>query len=302
MKPMFFIPDSFIEDLMDEDLHILDVTTAALGIENEKGSIECFPKRGCVVAGLDEAARVFEKTGAVAKVLCANGSFLEAGTICMKVQGTAGALHAVYKIAQNIMEYSSGIAMRCRTLVRNARQAAPRVEVAVTRKHFPGTKLLSLKAALAGGASIHRLGLFDSILVFDQHREFTGGSEGFRAMVREVGDRFPEKKVVAEAQSPEEALAFVRAGVDVVQCEKFAPRTLQDTVAAIRQIDPRVKISAAGGIDADNAADYAATGVDVLVTSWVYFGKPEDIKMRFSAESVTGMLAGVMTVTLSDGS
>jgi molybdenum transport protein len=60
-----------------------------------------------------------------------------------------------------------------------------------------------------GGASIHRLGLFDSILVFDQHREFTGGSEGFRATVREVGDRFPEKKIVAEAQSPEEALAFV---------------------------------------------------------------------------------------------
>jgi molybdenum transport protein len=50
-----------------------------------------------------------------------------------------------------------------------------------------------------------------------------------------------------------------------------------------------VKISAAGGIDADNAADYAATGVDVLVTSWVYFGKPEDIKMRFSTESATGL-------------
>jgi molybdenum transport protein len=205
----------------------------------------------------------------------------------MKVQGSAGALHAVYKIAQNIMEYSSGIATRCRTLVQNARQAAPRVEVAVTRKHFPGTKLLSLKAALAGGASIHRLGLFDSILVFDQHREFTGGSEGFCVMVRGVADRFPEKKIVVETQSLEEALAFVRAGVDVVQCEKFEPRTLKDTVAAIRQIDPRVKISAAGGINADNAADYAATGVDILVTSWGYFGKPEDIKMRFSAKPAT---------------
>jgi molybdenum transport protein len=284
---MFFIPDSFIESLMEEDLHVFDVTVAALGIENEEGGIECFPKRRCVVAGLDEAARVFAKAGAVAEVLCANGSLLEAGTICMKVRGTAGALHAACKIAQNVMEYSSGIATRCRTLVQNARQAAPRIEVAVTRKHFPGAKLLSLKAALAGGASIHRLGLFDSILVFDQHREFTGGSEGFCAMLREIGDRFPEKKIVVEAQSPEEALAFVRAGADVVQCEKFEPRALQDAVAAMRRIDPRVKISAAGGIHADNAADYAAAGVDALVTSWVYFGKPEDIKMRFSAKPAT---------------
>jgi molybdenum transport protein len=61
---MFFIPDSFIEKLLAEDIHIMDVTTEALGIEDAEGFIECFPKRGCVVAGIEEAARAFEITGA----------------------------------------------------------------------------------------------------------------------------------------------------------------------------------------------------------------------------------------------
>ena len=280
---MFFIPDRFIEDLMAEDLHIMDVTTEALGIGNETGVIECFPKRDCVAAGVEEACRVFAAAGADAEIIHGNGSEIEAGTVFLRAQGTAGSLHASYKTAQNIMEYSSGIATRCRAMVTNARRASPDIEVSVTRKHFPGAKLLSLKAALSGGASIHRLGLSDSILVFDQHRTFTGGNEGFVKLVEKISRRFPEKKIVAEAGDFEEAVIFAQAGVDVIQCERFKTETLRALTPQLRDISPRVKILAAGGVNADNAYDYAATGVDALVTSWVYFGKPEDIKMRFSA-------------------
>jgi molybdenum transport protein len=281
---MFFIPDRFIEELLIEDLHIMDVTTEALGTGNETGAVECFPKRGCVVAGVEEAGRVFAAAGAEAKIISGSGSELEAGEVFLLARGTAGSLHASDKTAQNIMEYSSGIATRCRAMVANARRASPGVEVSVTRKHFPGTKLLSLKAALSGGASIHRLGLSDSILVFDQHRVFTGGIDGFAALVGEISRRFPEKKIAAEAGSFEEAVTLARAGVDVIQCERFETEALKALVLQLRSADPRLKILAAGGVNADNAYDYAATGVDALVTSWVYFGKPEDIKMRFIAQ------------------
>ena len=88
--------------------------------------------------------------------------------------------------------------------------------------------------------------------------------------------------IEAEAESPEEAMGYLRAGIDMVQCERFAPAELAAFVKEAKAEFPRAVIAAAGGINAANAAEYAATGVDVLVTSWVYFGKPEDIKMKFS--------------------
>ena len=139
---MFFVPDSFIDGLVGEDLHILDVTTEAMGIGDLKGMVECFPKRECVVAGVEEAARAFERFGSRVERSAKSGDKLEAGTVFLKAFGTAGQLHAVYKTAQNIMEYSSGIATRCADLLRNARSASPHVELSVTRKHFPGAKLL----------------------------------------------------------------------------------------------------------------------------------------------------------------
>jgi molybdenum transport protein len=259
----------------------MDVTTEALGIGGIEGTIECFPRDNCVAAGGEEAARAFGVAGARAEIIRGSGSELTSGTVFLTARGTAGSLHASYKTTQNIMEYSSGIATRCAEMVKNARRASPNVEVSVTRKHFPGTKPLSLKAALAGGASIHRLGLSDSILVFDQHMVFTGGSEGFAAMVKKIARRFPEKKIAAEASDPEEAMMFAKSGVDIVQCEKFGPNALAPLVKRLREINPNVKILAAGGVNADNAFDFAATGVDALVTSWIYFGKPRDIKMKF---------------------
>lgn len=279
---MLFIPDAYLDNLIEEDLHMVDLTVEALGIEDVPGTLDCFPKKNCVVAGVEEAARIFARIGAEAEICRKSGNPVEAGTIVLRVRGGAGRLHAVYKLAQNVMEYSSGIATRCAVIVAAAKSASKSIEVLVTRKHFPGGKRLSLKAALAGGAGIHRLGLSDSILVFDQHREFTGGTPGFAELVPEIAARLPEKKIAAEAASPAEAIAFARAGVDIIQCERFDPAALSDCVREIRHINPNARVSAAGGIRAENAARYAATGVDVLVTSWPFYGKPEDIKMLFS--------------------
>lgn len=278
---MFWVSDSRIEAWIEEDLHFMDATVEALEIEERPGRVECFPKEDCVIAGVEEAARIFRTVGAGASVEYPSGSALTAGIVCLRAEGTAGQLHAVYKAAQNVMEYASGIATRCARLVRNAKNATPSVEVAVTRKHFPGTKPLSVKAALSGGATAHRLGLSESILVFDQHREFMTEQEFLTAIPR-MAARYPEKRIMAEADSAEEAVRFAEAGVDVIQCERFSPAELRECVGRIRNIRPGIRVSAAGGINADNAAEYAATGVDVLVTSWVYFGKPQDVKMRFS--------------------
>jgi molybdenum transport protein len=281
---MFYVPDSYLENLLEEDIHLMDATTAALGIENLSGSVECAAKRECVVAGIEEASRVFELAGARAAARARDGERVSAGSVILEACGTAGQLHAAYKAAQNILEYASGIATRTAALVGNARSASSGVEVCVSRKHFPGTKRISLKAAIAGGARVHRLGLSDSILIFDQHREFLDSRE-LIPMISNIKKTFPEKKIAAEANTSEEALSYAKAGVDIIQCERFNPKDLQIAARDAKKIANGITISAAGGINAGNAAVFAATGVDILVTSWPYFGQPEDMKMRFSRMS-----------------
>ncbi len=276
---MFNIPDSHICSLMEEDLQHMDLTVMSMDIENVPGSMECYPKNDCVLAGAEEAARLFKKTGCEVELFCPSGTFTEKGKVFMKVQGTAGAMHACWKQSQNIMEYSSGIATRAAEMVKNARAVNPSVHVAVTRKHFPGGKALSIKAALAGGASLHRLGLSDSILVFDQHRAF---ASDFISLIPIMAERFPEKKIAVEANTPKEAEAYLKAGAHIIQCERFTHEGLKNFVSMAREINRDAVITAAGGINASNAAEYAATGVHILVTSWVYFGKPQDIKMKMS--------------------
>lgn len=136
-----------------------------------------------------------------------------------------------------------------------------------------------------GGASIHRQNLSDSILVFSQHLQFFAKDrqqtpmELFARQVQSLRARMPEKKLSAEVDTLEDALLVTSAGIDIVQCEKFSCEKLAATVGALRGTRPGILILAAGGITGENAAEYAATGVDVLVTTWPYFGKPSDIKV-----------------------
>ena len=86
---MFFVPESRIEAWIEEDLHLMDLTVDALGIEDRPGCVECFPKEDCVIAGVEEAARIFRAVGALAEEIRPSGSRLPAGTVCLRAEGTA---------------------------------------------------------------------------------------------------------------------------------------------------------------------------------------------------------------------
>ena len=101
--------------------------------------------------------------------------------------------------------------------------------------------------------------------------------------VSEYRKAFPEQKLGAEVATPEEALLLARAGIDSIQCERFTCADLEETVRGVKAVNAAVQVLAAGGVTGENAAAVAATGVDVLVTTWAYFGKPADIKMVVSA-------------------
>jgi molybdenum transport protein len=152
--------------------------------------------------------------------------------------------------------------------------------IVTTRKMFPGAKSLSIKAVVAGGGYPHRLGLSETILVFPQHVEFCSGLDGLIEMVPDLKRRACEKKLIVEVESAGDAIRLCRAGVDGIQFDKGDPGKIGECVRTLRSINPGIVVLAAGGINEDNIEDYAAAGVDAVVTSSIYFGKPADIGVR----------------------
>jgi len=276
------LPDWEIERFIDEDLPYGDLTTHLLGIGHQPGAITFSTREDTTLCCCEEAGRVLEKCGCSISTLVPSGTRCDPGTIFLNAQGTAQALHSGWKVALNLLEYASGIATRTAGIVRAAKVANPDIVVVTTRKSFPGTKKVAIKAILAGGALPHRLGLSETVLVFKQHTAFLGGLDGFLKEVAGLRARAPENRIIVEAESVDEALRIAVAGVDVVQVDKLAPAELRQLVADVHTMDRAVKISAAGGINEGNVAQYAASGVDIIVLSSVYFGKPADIGVRIA--------------------
>jgi len=135
---------------------------------------------------------------------------------------------------------------------------------------------------MVGGAFPHRLGLSETVLVFDHHMKFLGGFDEFVRRIPEFRSRCIEKKFFVEA-SPEQARVLAAAGVDGIQLDKVPVAELDALVKELRAIDPRVTLVAAGGVNPQNAAAYAATGVDGLATTALYTAKPLDMSIRMTA-------------------
>ncbi|MEI8032894.1 MAG: ModD protein [Chlorobiaceae bacterium] len=271
------LSDSDIDRLIDEDIPYGDLTTALLGISERAGEIVFTTRESTTLCCTEEAARILEKCGASVKILLPSGTEVKSGATILSATGSAGSLHAGWKAALNMLEYASGIATRTNRIVSRATAFNPAIRVVTTRKSFPGTKKIALKAIMAGGAVPHRLGLSDSILLFRQHALFLGGHEKVAEAILSLKAKAPEHKIVAEAECEEEAMLLAAAGAEIIQLDKLDPAPLGQLVLRLHAGFPDLKISAAGGINGENAAEYAATGVDMLVLSSPYFGKPADI-------------------------
>ncbi|MZP41821.1 ModD protein [Heliobacterium gestii] len=272
-----YMTDEAIERLLKEDVPYIDLTSLILGINEQQGLMRFTCREQAVIAGTEVAQRLLAKLGAETITRVVSGTEVKAGDVFLAAAGPAKGLQMAWKVCQNILEYSSGIATRTRRLVEHGRSVSPRVQIVTTRKIFPGTKELAINAVIAGGGFPHRLGLSETVLIFAQHLNFTGGIDGLLAMMTEIRARAREKKIIVEVADLEQALRLCQAGVDGLQFDKVPPAKLSEMVAAIRAVHPTVTLIGTGGINEQNVAAYAQTGVDVISTTWVYFGKPVDM-------------------------
>ncbi len=281
-----WLDDTELDRLLREDAPYGDLTTEGLGIGAISGHVIFTARTSMVVCGIEEAARMFERRQCRCIGGIARSRAVETGTRILEVEGPAGALHLVWKTAQTLVEVASGIATATAQIVAAVRGIGKQPPVVTTRKNFPGTRTISSLATRAGGATAHRLGLSETLLVFPEHSVFldsTRLAERLQALRR----LHPEKKLVVEVGDEDEALRLAAAGADVLQLERFSPEALARTARRLEKAGLTSLLAAAGGVNAHNAAEYAHAGADVLVTSAPYWAPPADVKVVLVPGQIT---------------
>ncbi|MBI5927211.1 MAG: ModD protein [Aquabacterium sp.] len=276
------LSDGALQDLIQEDAPYGDLTTMGLGLGDMPGRVVMAARQPMTVCGTEEAARLFELYGATATLLAPSGKHVLGGAELISAHGRAATLLLVWKVAQTLMEYASGIASEVARMVTELRAAGHVQPVACTRKTFPGTRALSVKAVLSGGGIMHRMGLSETMLLFPEHRLFLDVSTD--DMVGRLRKYQPEKRLVVEVGSMQEALALATSGADVLQLERFTPEVVRQCKVALHTSHLHPTLAVAGGVNASNAVAYAEAGADILVSSAPYHAPPRDVEVRFSRD------------------
>lgn len=276
------LSDDALQNLIQEDAPYGDLTTTGLGMGDMPGRVVMAARQPMTVCGTEEAARLFELYGATATVIAPSGKHVLGGAELISAHGRASTLLLVWKVAQTLMEYGSGVASEVARIVTELRAAGHAQPLACTRKTFPGTRALSVKAVLSGGGIMHRMGLSETMLLFPEHRVFLDVSTD--DMVGRLRKYQPEKRLVVEVGSMQEALAMATSGADVLQLERFTPEAVKQCKVALHTSRLHPTLAVAGGVNASNAVAYADAGADILVSSAPYHAPPRDVEVRFSRD------------------
>lgn len=257
---------ALVEDLgVDPPTADADVTSRLSVPAELRAEARITAKAAGVLAGLDCARAAFAALdgNAVVDVRRGDGAKVEPGDLVLTVRGRMRPLLAAERTALNFLQRLSGIATLTARFV--AAVAGTGARVLDTRKTTPGLRLLEKQAVLAGGGTNHRIGLYDQVLLKENHFACARPLP-FDEVVRRCVAGHPAP-VVAEAQTLEEAVAIVRGGASVVLLDNFAPGpSLREAVAAVRaaavQRGRPVEVEASGGVRLENVRAFAECGVD----------------------------------------
>jgi nicotinate-nucleotide pyrophosphorylase (carboxylating) len=242
---------------LEEDVRDGDITTDATVASDVMARGVFLMKVDCVVAGLDVAFETFRQVDP--SVRCAarrrDGDACGVGAEIAEITGTARALLVGERTALNFLQRLSGIATRAHQFVE---AAGGRIIILDTRKTTPTLRLLEKYAVRAGGASNHRAGLFDAILIKDNHIRLAGG---VRAAVERARAYRPGLPVEVEAETLAQVEEAHSIGAETILVDNMTTERIRDAVALARH---RAKIEISGGVTLERIAELAATGADYV--------------------------------------
>ena len=244
------------EDIGSGDL------TARFFVEQRPGSARLFAKEAAVAAGVETAAEVFRRVDPTTRVevLRASGSRLAPGDSVLRVEGPLPALLTAERVALNFLQHLSGIATLTQRFVDAV--AGTGARILDTRKTIPGLRALEKAAVLAGGGCNHRMGLYDMVMVKDNHLAAGTSPSQLQAAIFRFKEAHPAVRVELEADTLTQVETFLSlSGVDVLLLDNMSLAELRSAVALTAG---RIPLEASGGVTLETVGAIAATGVDFI--------------------------------------
>lgn len=251
---------SFAEDIGDGD----HTTLSTIG-PDAMGRQHLLVKEEGILAGVDIARRVFAKFDPSLKmtIYINDGAHVKPGDIAFVVEGHVRSLLQTERLMLNIMQRMSGVATMTHTY--QSRLEGLSCHVLDTRKTTPGMRILEKEAVRIGGGMNHRIGLFDMILIKDNHVDFAGGIDKAVARAKSYcKEKGKDLRIEVEVRNTDEIRQALAADVDRIMLDNFTPEATAEAVKLIRSVNPNVEIESSGGITLDTLRAYGEAGVDFV--------------------------------------
>lgn len=270
---------SLIETALQEDIGTGDVTSDALIPENAEGRGYVTAKEELVLAGLKVAGRVFHylDSGVTFTPLCQDGDAVSAGTRVIEVAGNLAVLLKAERTALNFLQHLSGIATLARSWVEILSGTGARL--VDTRKTIPGLRMLEKYAVRVGGAHNHRIGLFDGVLIKDNHIVACGGIAEAVRRARENTHHLI--RIEVETTDLDEVGQALTAGADVIMLDNMDLPRIRE---AVKFINGRAVVEVSGSVDKQQLREIAEAGADIISAGFLtHSARAVDLSMRIVA-------------------
>ena len=275
LKPDDYLP--LIKAALAEDIGSGDATTLALVSENSCASAVMVARDPLVMAGVDLALAAFQEVDervefGIEVLDGQNGNFFQP---LLRLHGPTRALLTAERTALNFVQRLAGVATLTAQFVEQV--AGTQAQILDTRKTTPGWRTLEKYAVACGGGTNHRVGLYDQVMIKDNHLALLG--DNITRAVSLAREASPELKIEVEADTVEQARAVVEAGADIVLLDNMSCDQIRE---AIKLIDGRSKTEASGGVTLETVREIAETGVDFISVGALTHSAPSvDIALDF---------------------
>ncbi|TDI91955.1 MAG: carboxylating nicotinate-nucleotide diphosphorylase [Candidatus Dadabacteria bacterium] len=261
--------DLIIENTLEEDLGSGDVTTDAIFSVDDTCEALIIAKEEGIIAGIPIAERVFQKLApevTVAQKL-KDGEHVNPGDEILVIKGSIHAVLSGERLSLNLLQRMSGIATATSKYV--AAISGYRTRILDTRKTAPGLRVLDKYAVSIGGGCNHRFGLYDAVLIKDNHIDFAGNISNAVEIVR---SKYQSKfKVEVETSTLDEVREALKAGADIIMLDNMTVEMMKE---AVRIVNGKSITEASGGITLDNVRQIADTGVDFISVGAITHSSP----------------------------
>jgi nicotinate-nucleotide pyrophosphorylase (carboxylating) len=252
-----------LELALKQDIGRGDITSNAVIDKTLKVKAVVHARGNGILAGVEEACFIFKNAGLKIQYARNDGARIKKGDIVLGIFGDARAILKVERTALNILSRMSGIATFTKKML------AYSMPIAATRKCPPGMQLLDKKAVAIAGGLTHRRGLYDGILIKDNHidclmKQGLSRKEAIELSIKRAKNRYPRKRIEFEARTVKDSLIAAHAGASVIMLDNFSVKNARKAIKGIRSIKKRNVIELSGGITPENIRSYAALDADFL--------------------------------------